>query len=243
MHRLLIPLIVLIATIQISCGDESSSSTADVNEKVIWVNSRLVDCEGSGPMKCMQIKESEDGQWQNFYGSIQGFSYKQGIFYTLRVNITKVENPPTDAPSLKYELIEVVQSTADPAQHAYKPRPDLYKMKWRLKSYTPPGKEAIRVPNELVVTFNIEDEFSKVSGIAACNDYFGTAEIDGSNITIKGIGLTEKACAEEGAMELEKIYTSMLGNVIRIQPAKSVFMTMLTKDGGELLFLPAGEKE
>jgi len=55
-----------------------------------------------------QIKEDPNGEWQNFYDQIEGFEWEPGYTYELRVAVHQVENPPADASSLRYELIEVV---------------------------------------------------------------------------------------------------------------------------------------
>ncbi|WP_428323972.1 DUF4377 domain-containing protein [Nitrosopumilus sp.] len=77
-------------------------------EKIFYVDSNLVDCVGVGPMKCMQIREDPDSSWQNFYDSINGFDYAEGKSYKILVKVTDVENPPADASSKNYELIEIL---------------------------------------------------------------------------------------------------------------------------------------
>ncbi|MDE4908076.1 DUF4377 domain-containing protein [Methanogenium marinum] len=78
----------------------------------IQIAPTLEDCTGVGPQKCMLIREipaPEDGGWELFYDQIEGFTYAEGYLWTLRVNVTEVENPPADAPDLRYELIEVME--------------------------------------------------------------------------------------------------------------------------------------
>jgi len=190
----------------------------------------------------MQIKESEDGDWENFHGSIARFTYEEGYLYNLRVRISKVKNPPAGGSSLRYEMLEMVSMRRDPALHQFKARPDLYQMHWRLKSYKDADGQSVRVDNNLVVTLEVEEGTGKVSGIAACNNYFGQAEINGNAITIGEIGTTRQTCPEEGAMEMEKTYTTLLSKVVGIQPAKSIFLTFLLSDGGQMLFIPGGQK-
>ena len=74
-----------------------------------FIHPQLVDCVGVGPMKCMQIREKEYSEWQNFYDKIQGFDFSQGVSYQITVKITDVVNPPADASSKKYELIEIIK--------------------------------------------------------------------------------------------------------------------------------------
>lgn len=77
-------------------------------EKVIYVGPELVDCVGVAPQKCLQVKEEPGQDWRLFYGRIEGFDYEPGYNYTLKIRETKVENPPADASSLKWTLVEVV---------------------------------------------------------------------------------------------------------------------------------------
>ena len=76
--------------------------------KTFYINSHMVDCVGVGPMKCMQVREDLNSEWSNFYDKIQGFEFNSGNEYTVKVKVTDIENPPADASSKKYELIEIL---------------------------------------------------------------------------------------------------------------------------------------
>ncbi|ABX12911.1 DUF4377 domain-containing protein [Nitrosopumilus maritimus] len=88
--------------------------------KIFHVDSSLVDCVGVGPMKCMQIREDPNSNWQNFYDSIQGFDYAEGKSYKISVKVTDVESPPADASSKKYELIEILDQKSFAKHIPYK---------------------------------------------------------------------------------------------------------------------------
>ncbi|MDH3203353.1 MAG: DUF4377 domain-containing protein [Nitrosopumilus sp.] len=96
---MIITLSFVFAFIPISYAEET---------KTMFVGPELVDCVGVGPQKCMMVKESADSDWMNFYNKIQGFEFVPGYEYKLRVNVSEVKNPPADASSLKYDLVEVV---------------------------------------------------------------------------------------------------------------------------------------
>jgi heat shock protein HslJ len=241
MPRITLSLLVLLAALLSGCENTPAEETED-GEMIIWVNSKVVDCVGVAPQKCLQYKESKDGEWMNMYSPIVGFEHEAGTLYKLKVRVEQLTNVPADASSLRYELVEVMSKRPDPEGHVYKARPDLYTNRWRLKSYTDASGKTTRIDDELVVTMEIDENTNKVSGLAACNNYFGQATVNGSEISIKGIGTTRKMCPDEAAMELENTYTSLLSNVSKIQPAKSVFMTILTSEGEELNFIPSGQK-
>ena len=77
----------------------------------LWIGPERVECEGVAPMMCLQVAESEDGDYQLFYDTIEAFDYQEGTSYVIDVSITEVENPPADASSLQYTLVEIVEES------------------------------------------------------------------------------------------------------------------------------------
>ncbi len=77
----------------------------------LWIGPDRVECEGVAPMMCLQVAESEDGDYQLFYDTIKGFNYQEGTSYVIDVSITEVENPPADASSLQYTMVEIVEES------------------------------------------------------------------------------------------------------------------------------------
>ncbi len=77
----------------------------------LWIGPARVECEGVAPMMCLQVAESEDGDYRLFYDTIEGFDYQEGTSYVIDVSITEVENPPADASSLQYTLVEIVEES------------------------------------------------------------------------------------------------------------------------------------
>lgn len=97
------------------CVTDTTSPTTEV---VYHVNSYRVACVGVAPMSCLQVKRGEQatGDWQNFYGGIEGFNYRPGDLYRLLVRETQLppEQVPADASSIRYELVEVIEQAPDP---------------------------------------------------------------------------------------------------------------------------------
>ena len=77
----------------------------------LWIGPERVEGEGVAPMMCLQVAESEDGDYQLFYDTIEAFDYQEGTSYVIDVSITEVENPPADASSLQYTLVEIVEES------------------------------------------------------------------------------------------------------------------------------------
>jgi Domain of unknown function (DUF4377) len=76
--------------------------------KTLFVREAFAPCVGEGPMKCMQVRQSEKDEWTLFYGRIEGFTYEEGNTYELRVEVRENPNPPAGGSSLRYRLVEVV---------------------------------------------------------------------------------------------------------------------------------------
>lgn len=91
---------------------EEDEGSAETTEKTFYIASEQADCVGVGPQKCLLIKEDPNADYLFFYDHITGFEWEAGFEYEIRVNVTEVENPPADASTLQYELIEVVNKTA-----------------------------------------------------------------------------------------------------------------------------------
>ena len=93
------------------CSSTESESTNSAGGDVtrMWIEPDLVECEGVAPMECMQVAYSEDGETQLFYDSIAGFDYQEGTSYVIDVQVTEVDDPPADASSLSYTLVEIVE--------------------------------------------------------------------------------------------------------------------------------------
>lgn len=56
------------------------------------------------------LKIGSDGAFENFYGTIQGYTHEPGIRNVLRVKRYTLKNPPADGSSLVYELDMAVES-------------------------------------------------------------------------------------------------------------------------------------
>lgn len=87
-----------------------ASSTKET-EKIIYVNNKTVPCTGVGKLDCLQVKESLNSNWQFYYQQIEGFNYKPGYLYKLRVREEVIPNPPADGSSRKWILVEVMEKT------------------------------------------------------------------------------------------------------------------------------------
>ena len=81
---------------------------------------------------------------------------------------------------------------------------------WVLESYGDQGNlQTVLEGTEITATF--ESAEGQVKGSASCNSYFGSYELNNSNLSIFQIGNTEMYCMEpEGVMEQETQYLRLL---------------------------------
>lgn len=55
----------------------------------LYVKPERVDCTGEAPQQCLQVAESEDGPYEFFYDSIEGFEFEEGTTYVLDVEVSE----------------------------------------------------------------------------------------------------------------------------------------------------------
>jgi heat shock protein HslJ len=109
-------LLVFIVVMALSgCATKKLQTTS---AEIWWVNGSKVDCNGVGPMKCLQIQKSDTiqpGKWQNLYTEIEGFNFQNGYLFKIKVAEEKL-NPakvPADGSAKKYKLVEILEKTPD----------------------------------------------------------------------------------------------------------------------------------
>ncbi|WP_324767443.1 DUF4377 domain-containing protein [Pokkaliibacter plantistimulans] len=89
------------------------SKTDDGTERdmVIYLSNHPKPCQGVAAGLCMEVKYDAKEDWSLFYGSIDGFIYQAGYYYTLKVHRGLRENPAADQSRYVWKLLEVVNKT------------------------------------------------------------------------------------------------------------------------------------
>lgn len=234
-------LMVLFAAACTPAGNEPSntgngeqpapSATPEQSEPVsetitMIVGPETVACEGVAPQTCLQVKYAEDEEWQLFYDSIAGFEHAPSFQYELLVKKIAVENPPADASAFRYELVEIV----DQIQVDVMASNELLGTKWDLISY---DEQTPVSGSELTINFNADG----LGGSSGCNSYFGSYTVDGTNLSVSQVGSTMMACMEEGLMEQESQFLTMLQAAATFTLTADQ-LTIHTAEGN-LIFQPA----
>jgi heat shock protein HslJ len=201
------------------CGGNDASETGGADyasadaggTKTLYVAHYLADCVGVGPMKCMLVRETPDAEWTMFYDKIQGFEYEPGFDYELRIRTEDVPNPPADASSIRYILVELVSKT--PMSNEAGAGVDLVLGDWKLASFseavlTEAGVDVTNAMGALAskggVTLAFTDQ-GQAAGFSGCNQYTGTYEIEGGHsLSFGPLAGTRKMCPPP-LMELEAL--------------------------------------
>ena len=176
-----------------------SMNAQDAEARTVFVGPTLVDCTGVAPQKCLQVKDSLDGEYELFYSGIDGFEFQPGYEYELTVEVTPVENPPADAPNETWALVDVVSMTRA-----------LEGTLWQLASYPDADGEIV---DALADTTTMEFRNDQFSGSAGCNMYSGGYALDGMSLELSDAISTLMACVDENQMMQETQFLTNLPNV------------------------------
>jgi hypothetical protein len=74
-----------------------------------YVGPDRIDCVGVEPQKCLLVATDPTQPVEAFYDHIDGFEHEDGTAYVIDVLVVPVEDPPADASSLSYTLVEIVE--------------------------------------------------------------------------------------------------------------------------------------
>ncbi|MEN8186808.1 MAG: DUF4377 domain-containing protein [Bacteroidota bacterium] len=166
--------------------------------KHIYVADHLADCVGVAPQKCMLVKDKVDDNWSNFYDNIEGFTYEEGYEYLLKVEVETIKNPPADASSLKYTLVEVLEKNKTQQEQ------DSLVNKWKVVSMSGVDKF------EKNPTISFDKTDNQISGFAGCNNFFGKYDPSNNQLKLSQMGLTRKMCPD---MTVENAFINNLRDV------------------------------
>ncbi len=91
-----------------------ASGAATTEDRILDVDSQMADCVGVAPRKCLRVRAADDSgksQWELWYAHIDGFEWKPGVEYRVKIHGEPVANPPADASSMRWTLVEVIRET------------------------------------------------------------------------------------------------------------------------------------
>jgi heat shock protein HslJ len=201
------------------------SCKTPINEQIMWINSAKVDCVGVAPMKCMQVKNSENEAWSNFYQGIKGFNFEPGFRYKLKVTVTELDksNLPADASSLAYELVEILSKEKDP----YLLLNDI----WVVDALA--GIDNLEtVQLKSLPLLEINTKTMNIMGSDGCNRYRAKlTTLEGANIGFGPLMGTKKMCPD---MTVANQYNLALSNVKQFK-REGLKLSLLDEQGNLLV--------
>ncbi len=221
----LFPLVLFLA----ACTPRAATGVADDNINTYWVNSSKVPCTGVAPRQCLQVKRGNqlsEGQWENFYSSIQGFDYEPGYLYLLRVRETQLPaaQVPADASSIRYELVEVVEKRRDKKLRLY----DI----WALESVAGEAVDFTASPAGQQPNLELNLTEMRVMGTNGCNTFTGQITgVTDEQLTFGPLAMTRRACKDNN---LADCVTAALDQVAGYR-IKGLKLTLLDESGKEIL--------
>ncbi len=181
----------VVGTVETGTG-ETEVATPDVGSEIItlFVGPEKVECIGEAPQECILVKGNRDDEYTLFYDNIEGFEHEPGFEYELLVQVEEVENPPADASSLKYTLVEMVDNSA--VDHGEPSSATLEGTLWILQTYVDARGETPAVLPETRISLELLE--GQMGGNDGCSSYFGTYQIEGDRLTLTAGGSTMMAC-------------------------------------------------
>src|SRR5690606_5355893 len=100
----------------------------------------------------------------------------------LKVEVSKIENPPADTSSETYTLLKVLEKTKAPLS--------ISKGTW-LVTKVNNNTEFSRNP---VIGIDLSE--GKIDGNTGCNRFFGAIAVEGNNIKISAVATTKMMCKD-----------------------------------------------
>lgn len=224
--------------------DQMAVPDSETTTKTFYIGPEQVDCEGSGPQKCLLVKENTDDEYSFFYSNIHGFEWEPGYEYEILVEVTQNENPPADSSSLRYDLVEIVSKQAVAAA----PSISFLDGKWTFAELSVDG-EAVRLPDGSKSFLLIDG--TSVSGVSGCNNFSGTAAFDQGTVSFEPLASTRKACLED-VMAFETAFLNLLenaatyevdGDTLEIGKADGTMKAVFTLVREQALFVAAEQAD
>ncbi|WP_236641976.1 DUF4377 domain-containing protein [Dokdonia sinensis] len=197
--------ILFFAFAMVSCGASKDS----MPREIIWeVSNELVSCEGVATQSCLQVREPGSEEWTLFYDTIQGFNYKEGYSYTIKVNETAVENPPADASSKAYELITIIEQ-----RNVSKIVNGIPQLEGGFQVTTLNGRDV----SDKDLTILINPVNRNITGFSGCNTYNLTYKQKGTQLRFSQVSTTRRYCENIGSLEKEFLITYIQGDSFTLE--------------------------
>ncbi len=198
----LLVLVLLISTLIAACSPATAATPEETGENIvtIFVGPEKAECVGVAPMECLQIKYSQNEEWQFFYSDIEGFTYEPGFLYELKVRQEEIANPPADGSSIRWLLVEEVSKTKVETT----PSISLNDTNWTLTGFS--DGTTVVTGSGVTLTFGVD---GSATGNASINRYTGTYTVAENTLTFSPLAST-KMGGDPDLMDQETAYLNAL---------------------------------
>ena len=158
-------------------------SSSENTDTLTWdVNETYVNASKLGKMKCLQIKSNGSTKWEYITTPIQGFDYREGYRYRIKVQQTKQQ----DTDTLQYQLIEIIakeKATELPSVASF-----LARFKWNLLQLN--GKDV----STSRASIGFDAKNGTVAGFTGCNTFWGNFNIKDNLIRFSHLASNMRSC-------------------------------------------------
>lgn len=182
-------ILLLVLLICFSCSKNS--------DRIVYLAAADEDCAGKEGEVCLKMKEEGALMWKPFPNPIEGFEFKEGFYYKIKVGVNEISESANGI-SQNYKLIEILEQSTGPIV--------LDSGAWLVTRINDMNGFA-RNP---FMRINVSQQL--ISGNTGCNRFSAKLKIEGQSITISKLTATEMSCrempVERGFMEALKESTN-----------------------------------
>lgn len=209
------------------------ASFAEAEEMMLFVGPETAECVGVAPQQCLLVKSEPDAEYEFFYDEIAGFTWEAGYEYELRVGMMEVENPPADASSRQYTLLEIVSQTQVAEESGDNALAGTTWQWLRFEDTADLNNIDVAEPGSYTLSLMADGALALQ---ADCNSGAGSYIVDGSSIVLELGAITTAAC---GSDSLDTTFLSRLPDVVTfVFDEDGNLVLNLKLDSGNLVFAP-----
>lgn len=176
--------------IYVDGNDQNKNLQENMGEVLTFnVAAMREECVGEAPQECLVIND------EYFYDSISGFEYEEGFNYEITVLRKERINPPADASSYTYELVDIISKTAALDEEVSDKEKELKENSWKWVRSVYSNDDTLMPADssEFILSFN-DTNFSSTTD---CNNIGGKYTVNENTVMFQApFVMTLMACPD-----------------------------------------------